>query len=105
MKTLPIIIIVLMFSLVVGGCMERKGTVVSCSDYQKIIDKYDTPKGTMITIEWWRGPVTFPVPMCNGVPFKGGYYSAGLWSFGCGYVNLTELNESETGMRDACVVI
>ena len=83
--------------------VPQKGTIVSCSAYYRIVDIYKTPDGNRMTLE---NNITYDLDklaVAAGKPYIGSYLSVrSLFPY---YVNLTQLSENQSGMRDACMVI
>jgi hypothetical protein len=109
-------VLVLILALLAGCTTSEVGTLVPCSRYHQITDKYQTPAGWFITVDGYSNPIDLgsDAPV-SALIFGDRYVDRNdffigeyvWWSGGLGVtpVNLTRLSENESGMRDTCQVI
>lgn len=106
-----IFVIAVILAITLSGFLYEaimtKSKYVSCSDFYKITDKYQSPSGFYLSVESGGNVYSIPVDATQYKLFRvGGYVrEAGFivrWRLSP--VNLTVVNESVSGMRDSCEV-
>jgi len=92
---------ILLFS---AGCtVEKPGDIVTCSDYEVVIDEWSTPSGHFIKFSSGATYSTGQLePVYPRLPHIG--ESAYCQWNQCRVLKLTPLTEQESGMRGACRV-
>jgi len=100
------IVLFLVISIAAAGCIQNPypvGKLVTCSDFHQIVDKYQTPSEQFIIFDEGGTP-----PLILDAYNR---YHIGGWTpkneifLGGFELNLTPINESVSGYRDACEVI
>jgi flagellin-like protein len=99
------VILAAVIAAFVFGVSIQKNEYVSCSDYYKITEKYQTPSGYYVNYVKGTLHSGYPSSVDKEVYLKlqvGDYGDSRGW--GLYSVNITEINESVSGMRDSCKV-
>ena len=102
MVAITVILAAVIAAFVYGMAGNMPGAkYVPCHNYYKVIDKYQTPEGYYILLD--KYPI-FPLEVTKERYEKftvGGYTYRTIVSYEP--VNVTPVNESVSGMRDACL--
>lgn len=101
MKTYLLFLLILSLLVLISWCI-KEGDIIDCSEHHLITDVYKTPSGTYMIIENYSSNPVRWIGTDDNLPIKGGYY--GYNDMHVYWVNLTYLNESDIGMRNACRV-